>query len=303
MGGNVFKGKTETIKREYVTPTLSNYKKELKRLFPKQEISIDNISIVGSAGKKDISGDIDLAIDDSYFTEETFKYWNLDVNTVTETYQKLKKRARTATDSQLMLKAFLKEICLYINNNSNLIVCDEKKITTGNMFTLFPQYDKDGKQLDINVQIDWMIGNKEWLEFSYYSEEYPNNVKGLHRTQLMLAMFSNAGFTFNHTNGVKNSLTQEIVASTPKEAISVLNKEYDLYLTQDILKNYNRLINYIELEVDSDELDNIYRIYLQILDRTRCDIPLNLQFLWEEKREEWNLTGKFLPDSSNLKGL
>ena len=55
---------------------------------------------------------------------------------------------------------------------------------------------------------------------------YKDNVKGLHRTQLLVALLANKGYTFSHTMGIKNKDTQEKVASTPEEAINLINKLY-----------------------------------------------------------------------------
>jgi hypothetical protein len=47
--------------------------------------------------------------------------------------------------------------------------------------------------------------------------------------------------------------------------------------------------------------DNVIQIYLKILDKTRVDIPDDLQEYWIQHKDELELTGKFLPDNSNLK--
>jgi hypothetical protein len=56
-------------------------------------------------------------------------------------------------------------------------------------------------------------------------------------------MFQALGLTFNHGTGVKDKATGEIVATTPKEALDVLNKGYDLNLSQDILNDYFELMD------------------------------------------------------------
>ena len=60
-------------------------------------------------------------------------------------------------------------------------------------------YNPKGEKLDINVQVDINIGSLDWLRFSYHSNVYQGNVKGLHRTQLMLSLFANKGKTFGHS--------------------------------------------------------------------------------------------------------
>ena len=306
MGGNVFKGKTDRIKRDDITTTLDNYFNELGRLFPKKKDIFKYFKPVGSVGKKDTSGDIDLAIDvstilDKNFSDESIKEWGVEPQIIKDNFIKLKTRSRTATDSQLMLKAFLLELVKVINSKSPNIFCDEKKVTPGNIFSLYPQFDgTTKKKLDIGVQIDWMIGDLDWLEFSYYSEEYKGNVKGLHRTQLMLSMFTNKGLIFNHAGGVKDKETNTIIATKPSEAIDKLNELYKFKLTKSILENYFTLRTFLEKNLDKSEYDSIIGIYLRILDSTRCDIPEDLQNTWKARKTELQLTGKYLPDDSNL---
>ena len=305
MGGNVFKGKTDRIKAEHIPVTLDKYYSELSRLFPKKKEVFKHFKPVGSVGKKPTSGDIDLAIDtsmlvDKHFSDESIKEWGIDPENVKTTFELLKKRAKTALDSQLMMKAFLTELVKKINSNTDNIYCDSTKITYGNIFSLYPQYDEEGNKLDIGVQIDWMVGDIEWLEFSYYSEEYSGTVKGLHRTQLMLSLFTNLGMIFNHSQGVKLKSTGEVLASKPSEAIEVLNNSYNFKLTPTILANYFELRKYIEKHLDKASYDSIISIYLRILDSTRCDVPEDLQQTWKDKKGELGLTGKFLPPESHL---
>ena len=63
MGGNIFKDYVSPIKREYIRPTLSAYIKHLGYTFPKKAHVFENFEAVGSAGQKEYSGDLDLAID------------------------------------------------------------------------------------------------------------------------------------------------------------------------------------------------------------------------------------------------
>ncbi len=310
MGGNVFKDRTTSIKREHIEPTLSKYFAELKKVFPKKSniFNIDKMKPIGSVGKKDISGDIDLAIDsksllDKQMSDKSIKEWGVDPVLVNDRYKKIVKRARTATPEQSRMKAFLFELADLINKKTYNIYIDDKKITNGNIFGLFPQYDEDGDKLHTGVQIDWMIGNLNWLTFSYYSSVYKGNVKGLHRTQLMVAMFTSLGLVFNHINGVKDKETQEVLAKNPTAAIKVLNDKFKFKkkLTKGILEDYFKLQEFLRSNVPKKNLDEIYDIYLKILDRTRADIPEDLQADWKKRKTKLGLTGKFLPDNSNLK--
>ena len=298
MGGHVFNGQSSPIKKEYIETTLDCFLNELERIFPKYEECRMNFIVLGSVGKKDISGDIDLGFDEKYL--EDISIWDVDKEYIDELFVKFKKRARTATDHQLMKRSIITAIAEKINENSELILTDLKQSGSGVLYCQFPQYDASYKKLDLNVQIDINFGKPEWLKFAYYSDVYEGNIKGLHRTQLMLHMFAYKGYVFSHNYGVKNRETQEIVANNPDEAINLLNELYNISLTEDILRNYNRLQKYLHEQLPESELNGIYDIYLKTLNSTRCDIPEDMQEYWISNQERLGLTGKFLPQTSNL---
>lgn len=297
-GGNVWDN-SSSIKKEYIKPTLDAFKKEFTRIFPVASKYFGGVRTLGSVGKKDVSGDIDLAIDKRAF--ENTDDWGLDKARLTELYAQFKKRARSSSDEQLMKRAVIVAISEIVNSKSDLIETDVKSSGNGTLFCQFPQYDDDG-QLDISVQIDINIGDIDWLTFAYYSDSYKGNVKGLHRTQLMLSLFSYKGFTFSHNYGVKNKTTQEVVAQSPEEAIDILNKEYkwSKKLDQDTLSNYFKLQEFLQANLGEEEINQVYNTYLKILDSTRCDVPEDLQEYWVRNQDIIGLTGKFLPATSNL---
>ena len=305
-GGHVFQGKTQPIKREFIEGTVDNYFKELAEVFPKKRniFNRNHMKYVGSVGKKPMSGDIDFAIDissivDHDISDESMRLWDLDPVKVKEQFQKYKKRAKSATDEEIMMRAVLAGIVSIINEKSTNLYCDEKKITPGNIFGFYPQYDEEGNQLEYGVQIDWMVGNIDWLTFSYYSKSYTDNVKGLHRTQLVLAMFQNLGYSFNHVKGVTDKATKKVVATNPKDAVRILEKGYNIRLAGDAIHDYHQIMELVKT-LPPKEMNNILAIYFKILDSTRADIPLDLQDIWRQRKDELNLKGKFLPQDSNL---
>lgn len=299
-GGNVWDN-SAPIKREYIKPTLAKFKEEFSRIFPIASKYFEQVSALGSVGKKDLSGDIDLAIDESAF--KNVDDWNLDPAYLTELFAKFKKRARTSTDAQIMKRAIIVAISEIVNKESKMIETDVKSAGSGTLFCQFPQFDENGKETDLSVQIDINVGDIDWLRFAYYSDSYKGNVKGLHRTQLMLSLFSYKGHTFSHNYGVKNKESQEIVANNPKQAVELLNKEYNFNITEKILQNYFDLQDFLMANLKQEELHAVWNIYLKILDSTRCDIPEDLQPYWVEYQDELGLTGKFLPNNSNLIAL
>ena len=66
MGGNIFKDHAKPITRENIRPTLKKYIEHLGLIFPNKAHVFENFYPVGSVGKKEISGDIDLALDFKY---------------------------------------------------------------------------------------------------------------------------------------------------------------------------------------------------------------------------------------------
>lgn len=297
MGGNIFQGSSQ-IKKEHIKPTLLNFFKELKLVFPKAEKHFRGMKTLGSVGKKDYSGDIDMAMSGHAF--EDLQDWGVDPKRVEDLFIGFKKRSRTSTDDQLKKRAVIVAIAEKIQAANTDILVDMKGSGAGALFLLAPQMDEQGENLGVGVQIDINVGDVDWLSFAYYSASYSGNVKGLHRTQLMLAMFSEKGYTFSHNYGVKNKETQEIVATTPLEAIELLNREYGMNLTKDVLSDYFKLVDALEQQVPQDTVKSIYNRFLKILDSTRADIPEHLHKYWIEKQQELGLTGKFLPDNSAL---
>ena len=297
MGGNVFDS-TAPIKKEHIKPTLLKFFKEFKRIFPKAEPHFREMKTLGSVGKKDYSGDIDLALSGKSF--DTLDDWGITQERVTNLFNLFKKRARTSTDEQLLKRAVIVAIAEKVQESDSEILVDIKGSSAGALFLLFPQYDENNQHVGDNVQIDINVGDIDWLEFAYYSNTYAGNVKGLHRTQLLVSLFSNKGYTFSHNYGVKNKETQEIEAKTPQQAIDLLSKLYNVKLDRDILSDYFTLIKVINTKLSDKDRQQVLDTYMKILDSTRADIPEDLQQYWIDNQERLGLKGKYLPDNSNL---
>jgi len=297
MGGNIFSS-TKPIKKEHIKPTLFEFLKDFKSIFPKAEPYFGQMKTLGSVGKKDYSGDIDLALSGKSF--DNIEDWGLDKEYINKLFEGFKKRSRTATDDQLMKRAVIVGIAQKIESANTSILVDVKGSGSGALFIAYPQFDELGQETGDNVQIDINVGDVDWLEFAYYSAKYEGNVKGLHRTQLMLALFANKGYTFSHNYGVKQKDTQEIVATTPQQAIELINSEYNLKLDRASISDYFVLAKELENGLSKEEYDSILDRFLKILDSTRADIPDNLQDYWVIHQERLGLKGKYLPDDSKL---
>jgi len=314
-GGNVFKGeRVGAIPLEFIQPTLESYYEELGRLFPQQTAFFQTIEPLGSVGKKAKSGDIDLAIDVSELApsrkidDQMLQSWELDPQAWADTRARFAKRARNATDEELDLRAFLYELAKYIGENSQLIKTDLKKVTSGGMFSLFPQISDSGDQQEIGIQVDWMLGNKDWLKFAYFSDVPSVDqemLKGLHRTQLIVALLGVKGYSFQHAKGVYRKGTKEKVVTSPQQAVELLEKIYGAPVSIEEMRNFNSLYGWIQANLsDSDKIE-VFRYYLKILDRTRGNkdpatgeqcghIPTELEDFWRQNQNVIPLTGKFL---------
>ena len=233
-----------------------------------------------------------------------FTGWNISPEEYQVQFDSFKKRARTATDAQLNLKTLLFFIAKQIEESNTGINSNSKNVGSGAIFLSFPQYTPSGEELDSRAQIDINIGDPEWLKFGYYSNVYKGAVKGLHRTQLMLALFTHKGKMFKHELGVLDKETREVEAKTPKEALELLNTLYNFSpeLTQDTLNDYFQLSLFLKEQLSPEDYKELMKRYLGILDKTgpSADIPDDLQQYWIDHQDEFGLTGKFLPQSSNL---
>jgi len=301
-GGNVF-DITSSINKENIDSTVKKFVDELSRIFPAKAASFKSFEKLGSAGKKDVSGDIDLSYDVKNIFPDgkpDFQGWGVDEGKYNEKVALFTKRSKTASVDKIQLRAMIELIGEKLDENSSEIEVDTKSSGNGSIFCSAPQYGPDGKPLGINVQTDINIGNPEWLRFSYYSNTYAGNVKGLHRTQLMLSLFANKGKSFSHATGVVDRETGEKEASNPQEALVLLNKLYGFDISQDTLNDYFKLEDYLKNNVSPEEYNAIMDRYLKILDSTRADIPDNLQQYWIDNQSRLVLKGKFLPDTSNL---
>tara|TARA_R110000824_G_scaffold363616_2_gene551642 strand:+ start:77 stop:2086 length:2010 start_codon:yes stop_codon:yes gene_type:complete len=324
-GGNVFKGESvDSIPLAFIEPTLNEYYEELSRLFPQHSSKFADFTPLGSVGKKAKSGDIDLAVDveelfpQSKVTDEVLQSWNLNPADWKATYEKMVKRARTAKPSEVELRAFLYEIARYIGENSQIIKTDLKKVRPGQMFSLFPQISDSGEQKDVGVQIDWMMGNKNWLKFSYFSPaptESQPLLKGLHRTQLLLAMFLAKDHSFKHVGGVFDRKTGEKVAHSPAEAMRLLGKLYGTNVSPEVFNTFEGALEWLMGNVSEQDKNRALDVYLTILDRTkgnkealpsgeknRCGyIPQELEDYWVQNWQRLGLKGDILCKTMNDK--
>ena len=273
MGGNIFKDKATSITKDRVAPTIEAYKNALGNIFPMKAHSLSFFEPVGSAGKKDTSGDLDLAIDWTHiirsFTGTELEKWGIEYEEWNDLYTKIHKRARTATYHMSKMRALLTLISAKLAENIDV----GGQVTAGNIFTCFPQYDENGPTDDY-VQIDWMVGDIDWLRWSYYSHG-EEGLKGLHRTQFLVALFSEIGYTFSHFSGIKEKKTSEWTITSPEDALQLLSEHYgDIRHSQT--QTFAKLHSWL-LRTDTDSYFKVVNRYKEILRTQKQNIPNALQ--------------------------
>ena len=147
-GGNVF-GTTSSIKKEYIQPTLKNFTTELNKVYPKVKFKFNTL---GSVGKKDESGDIDLGMSIDQFMDKDgnplLSNWNIDKAEFNALYEKIRKRSRSASETQSKLRAMLELIAINLEEKSDYIDTDLKAAGNGSIFCNFPQYNEKGEMLN-----------------------------------------------------------------------------------------------------------------------------------------------------------
>ena len=270
MGGNIFKNIATSIPKDRIEPTIKAYTKALGEIFPMKAHSLTFFEPVGSAGKKPISGDLDLAIDSTHitrsFTSNELQKWGIDWDDWNDLYSKIHKRARTATYQMSKMRALLTLISAKITEN-NIDVND--RVTAGNIFTCFEQHDDNGPTGEF-VQIDWMVGDIDWLRWSYYSHG-EIGLKGLHRTQFLVALFSEIGYTFSHFSGIKEKKTSEWTITSPEDALQLLSEHYGM-VTHSQTQTFAQLHSWL-LRSKAILYSSVVARYKEILKMQKESIP------------------------------
>jgi hypothetical protein len=289
-GGNVFKNSeydAQNILLNNIQPTVNKFAEDLGKLFPSKRISFkeltDKNNWLGSTGRKPESGDVDLAYtSDNFFIngKPDTKGWELDENEFNTLYEKLKKASRVATVEQIQIKALVQLIVKKINSNRGDLFASDKASGAGSIHFSYPQYTPSGEKLDTRAQLDLDIGDMDWLKFRFNSElpkEDPQ-IKGLHRGQLMLAMFAATGYTFKSGKGFVRKDTGEIIADKPQSAMEVFNDKYkpQAPLTLEIINNYNKLMDYVKNNLKPEDKDATLNMFREALKRAEAYVPDNI---------------------------
>ena len=288
-GGNVFTGTehdTDDILLNNIKPTIDEFVSTLSSIFPKKKSTFTSLSDssnwLGSTGKKPKSGDVDLAYSSEYFFKDgqiDTEGWGVDQNEYTQLYEKNKKAARSASDEQIQVKSLIQLIVKKINGSGKDIHANDKAANGGTIHFSYPQYS-DSEKLNTNAQLDLDTGDLDWLKFRYNSELPDDNqeIKGLHRGQLMLAMFAATGYTFKSGKGFVRKETGDILGDKPQDAIDVFNNEYKPKQPLDlkITSNYNKLMDYVKTNLDPEDKENTLKMFAEALRRAKAYVPDNI---------------------------
>lgn len=289
-GGNVFKNMeydTQDILLANIESTIKKFVEDLAKLFPNKRSTFSELisksNWLGSTGNKPQSGDVDVAYSSEHFFKNgqaDVEGWGINRNEYTQLYEKSKKAARSATDDQIQLKTLIQLIVKKINDNGGDLYASDKASGAGSIHFSYPQYTTSGEKLNSRSQLDIDIGDMDWLKFRYNSElpKDDPNIKGLHRGQLMLAMFAALGYTFKSGRGFIRKETGETIADKPKEALEVFNQEYkpQQLLTMDIINNYSELMSYIKTNLKSEDQTKTLDMFREALRRAGAYIPDNI---------------------------
>jgi hypothetical protein len=289
-GGNVFKDTkydTEDVLLANIGPTIKKFTEDLGDIFPNKKSTFallnDKSNWLGSTGNKPQSGDVDIAYSSKHFFKDgqaDIKGWGIDQNEYNQLYEKNKKAARSATDDQIQLKSLIQLIVKKINSAGGDLFTSDKASGAGSIHFSYPQYSSTGESLGSRAQLDIDIGDMDWLKFRYNSELPKDNpeIKGLHRGQLMLAMFAALGYTFKSGRGFIRKETGETIADTPQNTLKFFNSENNFKqpLTLEIINNYDKLMAYIKANLKPEDQEKTLTLFKEALKRAGAYVPDNI---------------------------
>ena len=289
-GGNIFKTpeyETQNIPLENIQPSIIKFIEDLSRVFPSKSSTFKTLlnkeNWLGSTGRKPESGDVDIAYPiENFFIDgkPDTKGWGIDEIEFNDLFEKTQKRSRTATTEQSQVKALIMLIVKKINSAGGNLFASDKASGAGSIHFSYPQFSPDGKELDTRAQFDLDIGNIDWLKFRFNSNlpEDDPQIKGLHRGQLMLAMFAATGYTYKSGKGFIRKVSRETIADTPQGAMDIFNNEYKpkAPLTLEIINNYNNLMDYIKTNLKPEDTESILKMFREALRRANSYVPDNI---------------------------
>ena len=216
-GGNIFKDANKVpvtirINRENVDPTLKWLEKIVKLPLVANKL--------GSTGKKETSGDLDIAIDEKKITKDE----------LVARLAKWVEKNKPGEDLKLWVR------------KSGISVHFKTPI--------------NGKDLNGYVQTDLMFGDPVWLDFRMTGSNDDSAYGGAHRAMLIASIAKVMGMKFTNNAGLADRESNETITSDPDEIARILlgnkgAKRADLADVEHIIALLQKLPNYEELVADA----------------------------------------------------
>lgn len=216
MGGNVFKDDagsvlTVSIKKSDVLPTVGWLE------------SVTGLELtdymLGTTGQKEVSGDLDLAIDANKVNKDEFV-------------------------------AKLSEYIAKTGGNP------KEWIRKSGISVHFKTPVKGNEELGY-VQTDFMFGEPEWMKWSMRGGKEGSDLKGSHRHIILASIAKARGMKWSFQNGLVNRETNEVITRDPNEIAKKLLGQTaapkNLDDPEAIIDYIIKLPNYEELVADSRE--------------------------------------------------
>jgi len=184
-GGNIFKDTnkrpmTVRIPKDSIAPSLA---------FVEKILGIPLDVWLGTTGKKESSGDIDVAVDAAKYDKK-------------EVANKLKAWAKSQGQAP----------------------SEWVKLSGDNVHFKTPIRDRKGNELGEFAQLDLMFGNPKFQAWSMRGE--PGEYKGMHRHIIMASIAKAQGMKWSYKAGLVNRATNETISQDPKEIVRTLLPGY-----------------------------------------------------------------------------
>lgn len=215
-GGNVFKDDagtilTKRINKADVLPTV-------QWLETVTGLELTD-HMLGTTGKKETSGDLDLAIDAN----------EVDKN------------------------EFISKLSDYILKQGG----DPKQWIKKSGVSVHFKTPILGDEKNGYVQADFMFGEREWMKFSMTGGREGSELKGAHRHIILSSIAKTKGMKWSFQNGLMNRETNEVITKEPNEIAKKLLGQTatpkDLADPEAIIDYIIKLPNYEELVADARE--------------------------------------------------
>jgi hypothetical protein len=215
-GGNIFKDEagtvlTKRIARADVIPTI-------QWLETVTGLELTD-HLLGTTGKKETSGDLDIAIDAN----------EVDKN------------------------EFANKLAEYIKKEGG----DPKQWIKKSGISVHFKTPIKGDEANGFVQADFMFGEREWMKWSMTGGRENSQLKGAHRHMILSSIAKARGMKWSFQNGLMNRETNEVITKDPNEIAKKLLGQTatpkDVQDPEAIIDYIIKLPNYEELIADARE--------------------------------------------------